>query len=101
MHMVRHKTQQLYNALAIRMTVGRWVFVLAWVSYVMNTCISSYLAGAAVRQRWGYMFGSRGTSAPPPLGCPVAEGATCPSTILPAPGQTAPTVHCTHELGHV
>ena len=44
-------TQQIYNALAIKLTTGTWVVILAWLSYAMNTCVTSFMAVCAVRER--------------------------------------------------
>ena len=45
-------SQQIYNALAIKLTTGTWVVILAWLSYALNTCATSYMAVCAVRARW-------------------------------------------------
>jgi hypothetical protein len=45
-------SQQIYNVLAIKLTTGTWVVILAWFSYALNTCATSYMAVCAVRARW-------------------------------------------------
>ena len=75
-------TQQIYNALAIKLTTGRWVVVLAWLSYALNTCVTCYMAVCAVRARW---------ERAPPESAPLPPAAK-PRDAAPAKPPDAPPV---------